>query len=342
MKASKLRVLLCAGSLALSLVSAIRLTCAQTAFDQANPPRIEIANPVFNFGTALEGQHVTHDFVIKNAGKTELIITNVHTSCGCTVATPAKQHLAPGESVELPVTFDTSFQKGAKVREITVFSNDPKSPQTIVTLQGTVKLLVEADPSEINFDKLRFGSTANRELVISDLAGGKDFHVGSITNSNPNLKVTQSPRPDGKPGARLDVALLGSMPIGPFDDTIDVVTNRRPLQVHVFGQITGDLNLEPAQISFGIVPHGESALRILKLTNDSTKPVQVTAVSSSNQSVDAKVEPIAAGKEYKITVELRKNTPDGQLRGQLAIKTDSPTQATLTVPFYGIVGSFEG
>jgi len=342
MKASKLRVLLGTGSLVLPLAFATSLACAQTAFDQANPPRIEIANPVFNFGTALEGQHVTHDFVIKNSGRTELVITNVRTSCGCTVASPAKQHLSPGESVELPVTFDTSFQKGAKVREITIFTNDPKSPQTIVTLQGTVKLLVEADPSEINFDKVRFGSAANRELIISDLTGGKDFHIGSITNSNSNLKVTRSPRPDGKPGARLDVALLGSMPIGPFDDTIDVVSNRRPLQVHVFGQITGDLNLEPAQISFGIVPHGESALRILKLTNDSAKPVQVTAVSSSNQSVDARVEPIAAGKEYKITVELRKNTPDGQLRGQLAIKTDSPTQATLTVPFYGIVGSFEG
>ena len=46
--------------------------------------------------------------------------------------------------------------------------------------------------------------------------------------------------------------------------------------------------------------------------------------------------------EYKITVELRKNTPDGQLRGTLAIHTDDAKQSTLTVPFYGIIGSFEG
>jgi hypothetical protein len=342
MKATNLRIFTCTTALAISLAWALTFAGAQSAFDQANPPRIEIANPVFNFGTALEGQHVTHDFVIKNAGKTDLIITNVHTSCGCTVATPAKKHLTPGESVELPVTFDTSFQKGAKVREITIFTNDPKSPQTIVTLQGSVKLLVEADPSEVNFDKVHSGSSANRDLVVSDLTAGKDFHVGSITNSNSNIKVARSPRADGKPGVKLEVALLGSMPIGPFDDTIDIVTNRRPLQVHVFGQVTGDLNLDPAQISFGIVPHGQSALRIVKLTNDSGRPVQVTAVSSTNQSVDAKVEPIAAGKAYKITVELRRNTPDGQLRGQLAIKTDNPSQSTLTVPFYGIIGSFEG
>jgi hypothetical protein len=58
--------------------------------------------------------------------------------------------------------------------------------------------------------------------------------------------------------------------------------------------------------------------------------------------VAAKVDPVTAGKEYKITVELRKGTPDGQLRGQLSIKTDDPQQPLLTVPFYGIVGAFEG
>ena len=30
-----------------------------------------------------------------------------------------------------------------------------------------------------------------------------------------------------------------------------------------------------------------------------------------------------------------------QLRGQLAIKTDDPEQATLAVPFYAIVGQFK-
>jgi hypothetical protein len=41
-----------------------------------------------------------------------------------------------------------------------------------------------------------------------------------------------------------------------------------------------------------------------------------------------------------VTVALRPNTPDGQIRGALTIRTDDPQQATLTVPYYGIVGSF--
>jgi hypothetical protein len=38
---------------------------------------------------------------------------------------------------------------------------------------------------------------------------------------------------------------------------------------------------------------------------------------------------------------LRRGTPDGQLRGQLTIKTDDPDQATISLPFYAIVGQYK-
>jgi uncharacterized protein affecting Mg2+/Co2+ transport len=90
------------------------------------------------------------------------------------------------------------------------------------------------------------------------------------------------------------------------------------------------------------VPHHASALRFVRLTNSGEHPVKVTGISSNNVSVIAAVEPVKAGKEYKITVHLAPNTPDGVLRGTLAIKTDDPHQQDVQVPFYGIVGSFKG
>ena len=64
-------------------------------------------------------------------------------------------------------------------------------------------------------------------------------------------------------------------------------------------------------------------------------------ITSNAVAVSASAEPVADGKEYKITVQLRGGTPDGQVRGQLLIKTDDPEQQTLNVPFYGIVGKFD-
>jgi uncharacterized protein affecting Mg2+/Co2+ transport len=57
--------------------------------------------------------------------------------------------------------------------------------------------------------------------------------------------------------------------------------------------------------------------------------------------VAASAEPVVPGKEYKLTVMLRRGTPDGQLHGQVTIKTDDPEQATISLPFYAIVGQFK-
>jgi len=82
--------------------------------------------------------------------------------------------------------------------------------------------------------------------------------------------------------------------------------------------------------------------RLLRLTNSGSKPVNITGVDSSSPAVTAIVEPLTPGKEYKITLQLKKGTPDGQLRGQLRVNTSLPDQAVLTIPFYGIIGSVEG
>ncbi len=305
-------------------------------------PKAQVVNPVYDFGTVLEGQHVTHSFAIKNLGTKDLILNGVKTSCGCTAAAPSINRVPPGGESQVAVTFDTHFQKGHRERTITVYTNDPATPNALMTLQGNVEVEVEATPADVMFGKVHQGVAMTKEVVISDLVkNAKGFSVGPLSNTSPNIKVSSVPRKDGK-SATLTVTLLKSMPIGQFDDSIDVVNNRHPIQVHVSGIVTGDLTLNPAQVSFGIVPSKQSVVRILRLTNEGSHAVNVLGVSSTDQSVIASVEPVRPGKEYKITVELRKNTPDGQLRGSLAIRTDDAGQSTLSVPFYGIIGSFEG
>ena len=305
-------------------------------------PKAVVDAQLFDFGTALEGKMVNHTFKIKNAGEGYLDIRGVKSSCGCTTGTPTKTHLAPGEETEIAVAFDTRFQKGHQVRTITAFTNDPNNGQVAMTLQGTIRQQVAASPSQVAFGTVHKGGEASKDVMIDDLLGkGPKFEVGPVSNSNSNLKVEQVKRTDGKPGAMLKVSLLKSMPVGPFDDTIKVVTNRVPLQIDVFGTVTGDVNIEPAQVSFGLVPRGQDIVRIVKLSNSSARQMKVLDVTSSSPAVVASTQPVTPGKEFKVVVTLRKGTPDGQLRGTLTIKTDDPEQATLNVPFYAIVGQLK-
>jgi len=313
--------------------------------DSAPPghaPKAVVSDPLYDFGTALEGTMVSHTFAIKNTGQGYLDIRGIKTSCGCTTGNPSKSHIAPGEESDIAVVFDTHFQKGHAVRTIVATTNDPNNPQVVMTLQGLVKKQVEAQPSEISFGDVKRGTEDTRQLVVSDLNPARGtFSVGPVSNSNSSIKVVQEKRPDGKPGALLKVSLLKTMPVGPFDDTIKITNNRVPLQVDVFGTVMGDLNIDPAQVSFGIVPRGQDIVRIFKLSNQGTHPVKVLEVASSSPAVGATAEPVAPGREYKVTVTLRHGTPDGELRGSLTIKTDDPDQATLNVPFYAIVGQYK-
>jgi len=305
-------------------------------------PKVLGIDPMFDFGNVYSGTTVKHTFRLKNAGTAPLTINGVRTSCGCTAAQPTKNQLLPGEESDIAASFDTRTDHGPATRTITVFTNDPVHQQLQLTMRGDVKVQVEATPSLVIFERVKRGTEQSQQVTLTDEMPDRTFKLGAITNANPYIKVASRAAPGAKPGALLTITLLKTAPAGPIADVIKLITSRLPVEIPVSGTVLGDIDLNPPQVSFGIVPHHASALRFLRLTNSGDHPVKVTGISSNNTSVIAAVEPVKAGREYKIAVHLAPNTPDGVLRGMLAIKTDDPHQQDVQVPFYGIIGSFKG
>jgi hypothetical protein len=305
-------------------------------------PVVQALDPVYDFGSIYSGTTVKHTFRLKNAGTAPLTIGAVQTSCGCTAARPTKSQLLPGEDAAIAVSFDTHADHGPATRTITVFTNDPAHQQLQLTMRGDVKVQVEANPSLVIFERIKRGTEQSRKVTLIDEMPDRTFKVGAITHANSNIKVTSEPISGPKPGALLTITLVKTALAGPISDLLKVNTSRVPVEIPVSGTVLGDINVNPPQVSFGIVPHHASALRFLRLTNSGDHPVKVTGISSNNTSVVAAVEPLKIGREYKIVVRLAPNTPDGVLRGMLAIKTDDPHQQDVQIPIYGIVGSFKG
>lgn len=110
-------------------------------------PRLEVEPAVYRFGEVVEGAIVRAVFVLTNAGDAPLIFPRQpHTSCGCTSAPLPKTELAPGESMELVVFFDSTGFGGRKIaRKVDLFSNDPRAPKRVLILEGYVR---EARPHE--------------------------------------------------------------------------------------------------------------------------------------------------------------------------------------------------
>ena len=102
-------------------------------------PRIAVDPPAFDFGRTLPQKAVTREFSIRNFGDQDLVIENVSTSCGCTVAdTLAKKVVKPGGSQPLRVTLTTPVGPGPITKSVVVRSNDPARPLLEIKLKTTV------------------------------------------------------------------------------------------------------------------------------------------------------------------------------------------------------------
>jgi len=111
-----------------------------TADAAALAPRLLISEKVHNFGAVDQGSTVETSFILKNDGKSSLNIRKLHASCGCTVASLAKEDLAPGEQVEMKIAFNTTGRRGNQQKSITIYSNDPVTPVQRVTVKAAVQL----------------------------------------------------------------------------------------------------------------------------------------------------------------------------------------------------------
>jgi hypothetical protein len=83
---------------------------------------IEWQNTTVDFGKIPIENPVTAEFSFKNPGMIPLIITEVKSSCGCTVADYPKQPIAPGGQGKIIATYDAKLS-GYFNKTITVYSN---------------------------------------------------------------------------------------------------------------------------------------------------------------------------------------------------------------------------
>jgi hypothetical protein len=109
-----------------------------TPEELAKAPSISFNTMSHDFGDIKQGDRVEYDFIIQNKGKRDLIVRDVKTSCGCTVVSPAKKIISPNERVPVKVIFDSAGKRGRQNKAITVITNDPKKPTSILRVSANV------------------------------------------------------------------------------------------------------------------------------------------------------------------------------------------------------------
>lgn len=90
-------------------------------------PMMTFEKTEHDFGKIMCGEKVTYRFKFKNTGKAPLLISNVASSCGCTVPEYSKLPIQPDQEGEIIVTFNSQSMSGFKRKSVTVMANTQPS-----------------------------------------------------------------------------------------------------------------------------------------------------------------------------------------------------------------------
>lgn len=96
---------------------------AEGNIDLASLPKFQFTEEEHDFGRIIQGEKVSWSFRFKNVGKSDMVISSVKGSCGCTVADFPKKPIRPGEENQITVSFDSEGKRGMQNKTLTVAAN---------------------------------------------------------------------------------------------------------------------------------------------------------------------------------------------------------------------------
>lgn len=98
---------------------------------KSEQPHIDFEKSEHNFGKMVVGEVVSYRFKFTNTGKSDLLITEVKASCGCTTPKYPKKPIQPGKSDYITVSFNSKGRKGYQSKQVVVVSNAQPSVNTL-------------------------------------------------------------------------------------------------------------------------------------------------------------------------------------------------------------------
>jgi hypothetical protein len=98
-------------------------------------PEIKFTYLVHDYGTIYKNGDGVCYFEFKNTGRAELQLTNVSSSCGCTIPQWPKEPIPPGESAQIKVSYNTGRVGGINK---SVFVDSNAGERVTLNIKGNV------------------------------------------------------------------------------------------------------------------------------------------------------------------------------------------------------------
>jgi len=102
----------------------------------SNAPVFKFEKEVIDYGKVDLNANGVREFNFTNVGKSPLVISNIKSSCGCTVPTKPTEPIMPGKTGKIGVKYATN-RPGGFSKSITIFSNASEKVK-VLRIKGIV------------------------------------------------------------------------------------------------------------------------------------------------------------------------------------------------------------
>lgn len=95
-------------------------------------PKMKFEETKFDFGKITQGEIVSHEFEFTNTGDGDLVISEAHASCGCTVPEFPKEPVKPGEKSHILVKFNSTGKEGHEEKSVEITANTKEKNYIVI------------------------------------------------------------------------------------------------------------------------------------------------------------------------------------------------------------------
>jgi hypothetical protein len=274
--------------------------------------------------------------LFKNEGTATLNVARVQSSCGCTAAVAGKNVLAPQESSEVEVTFNSAGRQGSFKKIVQVYSNDPLSPKVDLKVDGNILTPFTIQPMAIQFGTMNAGQILEKEIQIKLNAYENPVRISQI-DKTANLEVQMKDDLIKRDvWTTLKVKLGPQLPLGYLNQSLTLRfedSKIPPVTIRVSGRVEGAIHVSPNRVSF--VVRGDLAQVIpqkIQIFRTDSLNFEIIKTDLDTNLFDLQTVTNEAGKRYELAVRLKEKPGERFYNRTLKIYTTDESMKVIEIP----------
>ena len=300
----------------------------------------------FQFGRALTGTVLEHEFLLKNDGSTPLRIANVLLTSPLVISSmPAS--IPPGGETTIRVRLDTSGLRGNFPGRINVLLNDASLPEAVLSFEGQIVPLIEVSPAPAFFLAARRGEARQASidvinhqpepLQIEEVSHMRDRFTTKLETleAGRRYRLTLLLKPDGPAGRHSESIVLKTSSRSQPTITVAANTYLRE-RVYTFPDAVdlGTVRLTDVDRDPNLLERLAQTLMVYQFGGSDFS----VSVRSDLPELDLSSERGPQRDRFQTTVRLRRDRlKPGDIRGSIVVDTNDAQFPSLVVPVVGSV-----